>query len=269
MVIGEHCIDKFIYCKCDRLMPEAPAPIFIPQYNTENQGMAANVWRNLELLGNECHFLTHKTPILKTRYIEQQSNQCVVRIDENDFVTEAESFNEQMLFDYLQRRNLKAADFDAVVISSYNKGFLTPTGANFIINLFGLHEKPTFMDCKWVLGGWSKNAFCVKINEKEYNENKKSISFPDNFCKNLVVTLGSRGALLVNKNKEFAAKKVEVSNVSGAGDMFITGLLSKFLETNNLEEGVKYGNACSGFKVSRRGIEDLNIQEVNELYSKV
>ena len=44
LVIGDSCIDEFIYGKSDRLCPEAPVPIFIPTKIISNGGMALNVF---------------------------------------------------------------------------------------------------------------------------------------------------------------------------------------------------------------------------------
>ena len=51
LVIGESCRDVFHYGKCDRLAPEAPAPVFNPLKTVENGGMAKNVYKNLLALG--------------------------------------------------------------------------------------------------------------------------------------------------------------------------------------------------------------------------
>ncbi|MEK6882097.1 MAG: hypothetical protein AABY22_20945, partial [Nanoarchaeota archaeon] len=50
LVIGEQCLDRFIYCKCDRLSPEGPFPVLTPVKTIENPGMAANVSRHLKSL---------------------------------------------------------------------------------------------------------------------------------------------------------------------------------------------------------------------------
>ena len=35
LIIGETCVDKFIYCNANRLSPEAPVPILNPLYTTQ------------------------------------------------------------------------------------------------------------------------------------------------------------------------------------------------------------------------------------------
>ena len=42
VVIGETCIDKFIYCDINRLSPEAPVPVLQPINTVVNAGMSGN-----------------------------------------------------------------------------------------------------------------------------------------------------------------------------------------------------------------------------------
>ena len=48
LVIGETCIDRFIYGTVNRISPEAPVPIFVPIETKENSGMSGNVVENLK-----------------------------------------------------------------------------------------------------------------------------------------------------------------------------------------------------------------------------
>ena len=40
LVIGDACIDEFVYGKCTRLCPDAPVPVFIPLETIRNGGMS-------------------------------------------------------------------------------------------------------------------------------------------------------------------------------------------------------------------------------------
>ena len=51
MLIGDACEDTYTYGHVNRLSPEAPVPVFVPQYNIIMDGMASNVCKNLESLG--------------------------------------------------------------------------------------------------------------------------------------------------------------------------------------------------------------------------
>ena len=59
LVIGESCLDIFHYGDCARLAPAAPVPIFNPRSFTKKEGMAMNVQKNIESLGQECDIITN------------------------------------------------------------------------------------------------------------------------------------------------------------------------------------------------------------------
>ena len=84
LVIGDSCIDEFIYCDIERICPEAPVPVLKPVKSQQNPGMAANVVINLESLGAEVDIATNTFEIKKTRYVDIRSGQMVLRVDEND-----------------------------------------------------------------------------------------------------------------------------------------------------------------------------------------
>jgi len=112
LLIGDSCIDKFVYGKCERLSPEGPVPIFSKSKIVENSGMAGNVKENLIALGAEVDFITNEELITKTRYVENSRNHLLLRVDEEGTI---KSFNQEVDFDC----------YDAIVIVDYNKGFLT------------------------------------------------------------------------------------------------------------------------------------------------
>ena len=44
LVIGDGCVDEFIYCDIERICPEAPVPVFMTLKEETNGGMARNVY---------------------------------------------------------------------------------------------------------------------------------------------------------------------------------------------------------------------------------
>ena len=54
LVIGDSCLDSFVYGKSTRLCPDTPVPVFTPIRRVTNSGMAGNVFVNLENMGAEC-----------------------------------------------------------------------------------------------------------------------------------------------------------------------------------------------------------------------
>jgi D-beta-D-heptose 7-phosphate kinase / D-beta-D-heptose 1-phosphate adenosyltransferase len=76
LVIGEICVDKFVYCAANRLSPEAPVPVLNPIKTITNAGMAGNTAANVKALAPESNimYLTQDGDITKTRYVEEKSN---------------------------------------------------------------------------------------------------------------------------------------------------------------------------------------------------
>ena len=75
LVIGETCIDRFIYGTVNRISPEAPVPIFVPIETKENSGMSGNVVENLKALAdvNITH-ITNENEITIYRHQEYWAN---------------------------------------------------------------------------------------------------------------------------------------------------------------------------------------------------
>ena len=86
LVIGDNCIDEFIYGSAFRLAPEAPVPVFNPVFEETNNGMAGNVVANLQALGINTHFVCNTENVVKTRYVDDRSGQILLRVDKNDKV---------------------------------------------------------------------------------------------------------------------------------------------------------------------------------------
>jgi len=90
LIIGESCKDIFNYGNCDRLCPDAPVPVFNGINTVETNGMAMNVAQNITSLGVAVDILTNDgwEKSKKSRYIDDKTNQMLLRIDENDEVSQ-------------------------------------------------------------------------------------------------------------------------------------------------------------------------------------
>jgi ribokinase len=76
-------------------------------------------------------------------------------------------------------------------------------------------------------------------------------------AKNVIVTLGSKGALLISSHqvKQVDAYKVNVVDTTAAGDAFIGGFASALLRNLEIEEAVKYANACGALATTKFGAQ--------------
>lgn len=109
-----------------------------------------------------------------------------------------------------------------------------------------------FLDTKKQLDSWASDIDYIKINEREFNKNYNWLRSV--YRRNLIVTKGNDGAIL-NYNKEFKIKNEHpVRDLSGAGDTFLAGLVIKYLETNNIDEAIKFANKCASWVVTQKGV---------------
>jgi bifunctional ADP-heptose synthase (sugar kinase/adenylyltransferase) len=234
LVIGETCSDKFVYCEVPRFCPEAPVPILRPIEIIENDGMSGNVVRNLKSLNSEIN-ITHlhqKETINKSRFIEKKSNHMFIRLDEGD--QSISKFEDTIEFGI----------FDVVIVSDYNKGFLSDDDLITISK----NSKLSILDSKRKLKSNVTSDFTfVKLNESEYNSNQ------DIPTSNVIVTLGSKGSMF-NSKIYSSDNPQETIDVSGAGDTFTASFILKFYQTQNIEESIIFANKMSAIVVSKRGV---------------
>ena len=241
LVIGDGCTDIFQYGKCNRLSPEAPIPIFNPTYVTTNSGMAINVADNIKALGVDCDIITNDMRPAKTRYIDEVSNQILLRVDVNDEIPEIE----EKIIDDITFEN-----YDAVVISDYNKGYLTEEDIEYI----GKRHPLVFMDTKKKLDTFSEPINFLKLNEKEYGENYHWLRGVDYDYSTLIMTKGKDGAIL-DRAKIFPIENAHpVRDLSGAGDTFLAGLVVEYLKNKNIEDAINFANKCSAWVVTQKGV---------------
>ena len=228
LLVGDACFDIYWFGVVDRISPEAPVPVFQWKYTEQRTGMVGNVSENLETLGCEVVQIRKDTGT-KTRLIDLRSKQQITRIDVETPVT-AITF-----------ADLGEIDYDAIVVSDYNKGSITYELIEQIIQT-GL---PVFVDTKKTdlkrfEGAW------VKINELEYSKITSE-------CKGLIVTRGARGASVIHHSIECPAPEVEVADVTGAGDTFLAAFAYQFLDTNNLVKSVRFAIDASAVTVQHLG----------------
>ncbi|MBK6646025.1 MAG: ribokinase [Anaerolineales bacterium] len=75
--------------------------------------------------------------------------------------------------------------------------------------------------------------------------------------KTVIVTLGSKGALLVTAHQttQIDTYKVNVVDTTAAGDAFIGGFASAMLNGKSLEDSVRYGCACGALATTKFGAQ--------------
>lgn len=238
-VIGETCNDIFIYGDCNRLSPEAPVPVMIPIETKENLGMSGNVVKNIEVLKPEARIIhiCQSETIKKTRFVDKKSNHMFLRVDEGE-----KNINP---LDLNVSKTNAISNVDIVVVSDYDKGYLNKE----TLKKIGSIAKISILDSKKKLTKEIIDSYTfVKLNESEYLQN---IEFKE--CKNIITTLGSKGAKYGDIIYESPNPK-ETIDVSGAGDTFTASFILKFFETKNVQESITFANKMASVVVSKRGV---------------
>jgi len=242
LVIGDSCTDIFRYGEVTRLAPEAPVPVIKPVKEKSNPGMAGNVVANLKALGVKVDFITNKTEIRKVRYVCSKYNHLLLRVDENDKCERIKWTDEED----------SSTPFDAVIISDYCKGFLEEEDIEIISKSF---ECPVFLDTKKILGKWAYNVDFVKINSLEYKNNKKVLDNDPILNNKIIVTRGPSGCDYNGKN--YPTTNVPVKDISGAGDTFLSGLVTEYVKTKNISRAIKFAQECTTIVIQKSGVSTV------------
>jgi D-beta-D-heptose 7-phosphate kinase/D-beta-D-heptose 1-phosphate adenosyltransferase len=239
LVIGEKCIDRFMYCDVSRFSPEAPVPVLNPMEIVENDGMAGNVVRNILAMKSDS-LVTHwyqDEIITKTRFVEKKSNHMFLRLDEGETNISKADLNSDRL--------LELNNFDIIIVSDYYKGFIS----NDDLIKIGKNSKISILDSKRKLTKEIVSSFTfVKLNEKESSQNSELLE-----CNNILITLGSRGTKFNNELYP-SPNPQETIDVSGAGDTFTSAFILKYIETGDIKTSIIWANEMASIVVSKRGV---------------
>lgn len=287
LVLGDVMIDSYLWGKVDRISPEAPVPIVLVKESDKRLGGAANVALNLQSLGatpilcsvigddleGEFFFKLLQKNNLQSDGIVKSSSRIttvknrvisgshhMLRIDsEDDSALNME--DSQLLFSKIESL---LSECDAVIFEDYDKGVITESLINKIVEKCQSLGIPTIVDPKKRNFLNYKGVSLFKPNKKELREGLKidsSLSDLDEIkiasrtlkeelkADTVLITLSSQGVYIANSivDSYFPAHKREICDVSGAGDtvisvaavMYCLGLPNEFVAAvSNLAGGI-------------------------------
>lgn len=242
LVIGELCLDRFIYGDVNRLCPEAPVPIINPLETKENKGMAGNVVENLKSLYDDLEVVHwHQSDeIIKTRFVDKKTNQMLLRVDN-------EKLGLSPLIYLSPKQKETILESDIVIISDYNKGYLSNSAIITISEIANF----TVLDTKRVLL-WEtiQNIGFVKLNMNEYHNNKQLV---DDHIEKFLITKGEKGVTFNGKDY-LSPNPQETIDVSGAGDTFTASFALKYFITKDIDISINYANEVCANVVNKKGV---------------
>ena len=307
VVIGDFIIDKYLHGPCDRISPEAPTPILKVDRTTHVAGGAANLAKNLKSLGADVTLLTtfgnqqdvtllaeellsdlkyeavvtNKVFTIKTRLISQ--NQQVVRFDVENDAEISESAANQLIEKF--KTCCENEKIEAVILSDYDKGLLSQYFLNELYKITKLLRLKVFVDPKRDIKKY-ENVYAITPNVKEAGQLfKLKLVNTSDVDKNtghiarllgvynvafVIITLGEEGAYLISQYDAlyFNTKKIQVYDVTGAGDTFLAALVFEFVKSYNFHDAIQFANVAAGVSVQKRGTSVVTNYEVQQSVSK-
>ncbi len=251
LVLGDIIIDKYVYGTSTRLSPEAPVPIVTHQRSVETQGGAGLVYNNLKSLGVDVDLFDYDFPkSTKTRVL--CDGHYVTRIDDDVIADSKDIFDKITAQDW--------SEYEYVILSDYNKGTLEY--AKDIIEHFNSFGCKVIVDPKRDCSNY-EGAWLVKPNFTEYTK------FNFNTWKgNIITTNADKDVIAKIDDKEYIVpvEKVEVSDVTGAGDCFIAGFVYGLTKNYDYKKCVE--TAIKGSTESVKHVGTYKLQE-KDLLNKV
>ncbi len=302
LVVGDVMLDIFIYGKVNRISPEAPVPVVEVVKETMMPGGAANVAKNLKILGVsvtiagiigkdeqgkilkeelekhniDCSLLKEdgRSTSVKTRIIGH--HQQMVRFDKES-KAKLSNENTEKFCKYIED---KIQDVDGIIISDYGKGMITENLLKHLTKLCKEKNKILNVDPKIENFDFYSNVTCLTPNNKEASEASK-IKIEDEEslikCGNhilnklnseaLLITRGSQGMTLFVKDDEpchIKAVAKEVFDVTGAGDTVISVLTASLCAGADLREATILSNAAAGIVVAKVGTATVTTDELKK-----
>ncbi len=301
LVVGDIMLDRYWWGSVSRISPEAPVPVVHLQKTSLAAGGAANVAANIAgltaepfLVGmigddNESRLLPSllndskisadyliKLPkrqtIVKTRVVAH--SQQVVRIDQESKLNLTDS-EEQLIW---KRIKDLVEVVDLVVVSDYNKGFLTEKLLKRLITTSLDNNKYILVDPKGKNFNKYYQATILTPNLREIAEASGIDEFEPDILeqagkqlllnlnlKALLVTQGEEGMTLLEKDKKsihLSARARKAYDVTGAGDTVIATLAVAAGAGLSLAESSNAANVAAGIVVEQVGTSIISFDEL-------
>ncbi len=292
LLIGDFMIDHYIIGTSDRISPEAPVPVVIPEEEYFIPGGAGNVAMNLCSMGADVTCLGAigddiwgkkllsilKNEGIKTEEIEIVDNYPTTlkqRIYSNG--KQVARIDTEKIMNWQSNSSIDK-DYDVIILSDYNKGVLNNSWINInsLANVIIDPKKDSFTHYKGAtiitpnLNELDKASdISIKDNESIVNACNKLIK--ENSFEYIVAKKGDQGITIVGNDnfvKHIKAHHIENPDVTGAGDTVIAALSIAYAQTHDIEFSAKFANAAAAVVVGKTGTATATIEEIKLLFAK-
>ena len=297
-VVGDVMLDEYLWGDVKRISPEAPVPIHHVKETTYSPGGAANVALNIKCCEGEVelwgrigpdesgqklmsclqqqkvdtqHLHKQAIPtIKKTRIVT--SSQQIARIDFEDTHVISDSDADKIL------KGFQPQSYAAVILSDYNKGFLSTYLCQQVIAQCSKKNIPTIVDPKSNDFSKYSGAFLITPNFSEacvalglsavekHDPAKMAKELVKKFdVKNALITLGAGGMVWADyEGKTFflPALAKEVFDVSGAGDTVLAVMALAIAVKDEFPNAMHWANYAAHIVVQKKGTQPVYLAEL-------
>lgn len=304
LVVGEAMLDCYLSGHADRLCQEAPVPVVAVTQRQDFPGGAANVAANVTSLGATAWLLSvigqdQEGDRLKTALQERHtSTQHLLTTEERSTLAKqrvmanahllvrfdlgsTESLSpslENQLIDQLQ---WLFPQCDAVIISDYHYGILTPAIIEALITLQRKFPRIVVVDSKQLQAYRMLAATAVKPN---YREAIQLLGLPKQTDQRVqqmiphgprllnltgttiaIVTLDAEGALIFQQGQSplhIPAQPAPTHHTSGAGDTFVSALTLALAAHVPIDQAASIAATATATVVTQMGTSTCQVEEL-------
>lgn len=301
LVVGDILHDVFIWGQVKRISPEAPVPVVEVKRETALLGGAANVVHNVRALGARAVLAgvigrdQAGEAVLRSLAEIGADYSCVVRSSRRPTAVKTRiiAHHQQVVrFDREEIRPLRPASLrslaasiktviprvDAVIVSDYAKGLISPPLMDLLRTLCREKKKLLVVDPKPAHADWYRGAALVTPNQQEAAEMAgfeiiteadllraghtllQRLELPA-----LLITRGEKGMSLFRPRRpplHVPARAREVYDVTGAGDTVISALTVALVAGLDLERAIHVANLAAGIVVGKLGTAAATVEEI-------
>jgi D-beta-D-heptose 7-phosphate kinase/D-beta-D-heptose 1-phosphate adenosyltransferase len=301
LVVGDLMLDEYLWGKAERISPEAPVQVVDVLREELRLGGAGNVVNNMTALGVQVAVCSvvgddengwallkefsarnvsteavfrdpSRRTSRKTRVVA--ANQQIVRIDRETKESLTAAF-EKLVCEWIAAH---AGEFNAIVLSDYNKGVLTPSVITAAVAAGSAAGIKVLVDPK----GADFARYCgatlltpnrkeaeiaagIVIRDAETLAQAAAIIMDSVGLQHLLITRSEEGMSLFSRSSEavhIPTVAREVFDVSGAGDTVLAALAVGIASGLTMAEAAMLANIAAGIAVGKLGTSIVTPQEI-------
>ena len=295
LLIGDFMIDYYIIGTSNRMSPEAPVPVVIPEKEYSIPGGAGNVAMNLCLMGADVTCVgcigndSWGKKLLSILKNEGINIEAINIIDNHPTTLKQRIYSDgkqvarldtEKIIDWQPDSEMKHnySNYDIIILSDYNKGVLNHPwfSMNNLDNVIVDPKKDAFSHYS------QANIITPNLNELQQasqikiNDNKSLVNACNKLIQEfnfnyIIAKKGDRGITIVGKEnfvKHIEAHPVENPDVTGAGDTVVAALSIAYAKTKDIELSAKFANVAAAIVVGKSGTATATIEEIKKLFAK-